>query len=81
MEGTIKELKRCPFCGYSAVIVKEPLFYGNNRGYPGRYMVQVKCMNPLCDAGLPHARYDTVYNSMGEAEDKAIQAWNKRENE
>lgn len=77
MGGQIREIKSCPFCGCSAVIEKEPLWEGSH-GYHGCYMVQVKCMNPLCGVSLPRHRYDTVYMDEETATRQAIDGWNRR---
>ena len=74
----IREIKACPFCGCSAVIDKEPLWEGSH-GYHGCYLVTVKCMNPLCETSRPHGQYDTVSMSMEEAEERAVEDWNRRE--
>ena len=52
MDGIIRELKPCPFCGFAAVVEKEPLWEGEQSD-PLCYLAKINCPNPRCEVNLP----------------------------
>ena len=70
-------IKECPWCGSSsALLVPRPLGGPRGTGYPGCYEYVVQCFN--CKAEAPNGRTDDIYCSSEEAQQQAIEAWNRR---
>lgn len=70
MERNPFSIKPCPCCGATAEITAAPTWEYLS------VMVSVRCLNPKC--GL---RIDKRGVNVGEASEKAVNAWNKREAE
>ena len=65
------ELKPCPFCGGKAKMQRFELRY-----YKGCYDIDISCEDCACKSiGLPT---DTVYRSIEQAEQNAVENWNRR---
>lgn len=65
--------KPCPFCGSSAILIKE-----NLEGYPSEYEIYMKCASPSCSATVPGGHYTTLHNTEEEVTKKATDIWNYR---
>ena len=75
-------LKRCPWCGSSAITIKEPLwtdYSGITHGYKGNYRYYIQCSNELCEAVAPHGKFDDISKASEIAMRQAIDKWNSRE--
>lgn len=70
-------IDRCPWCGSSGSIVKNPLWNGSH-GYHGCYEIFVQCVNQTCRAIAPNGKTDTVYRTENDAVNIAIDRWNTR---
>lgn len=69
-----EKMKPCPWCGNSGMVVFEPI-----RGYNGNHFYYVKCFK--CEATAPKEyKFNDIYQTSEQAVEKAIKAWNKREN-
>ena len=60
-------IKKCPFCGREALLVRQPLAYGNLDGWA------VQCQNDDC--------YASSNGLAWPSQDGALTAWNTRVNE
>lgn len=76
------EVKSCPFCGNRVCVEKKPLWTtrgdGSTSGYVGCYEYDIRCDECGCRVKLPGN--NTVYLTDKEAEENAINAWNRRVN-
>ncbi len=71
-------LKKCPFCGQDAELVKDRL-WSEGRGYYGHYNFSIQCSNWSCSAKPKAQEYNTVYGkSNQECIDLAVASWNTR---
>lgn len=59
-------IKKCPFCGREALLVRQPLAYGNLDGWA------VQCQNDEC--------YASSTGLVWPSQDGALTAWNTRVN-
>lgn len=72
----MNNLKPCPFCGSEVELEKNPLWYGNGRGYKDCYEFVIRCKKCGCRVDQP--KNDSVYRSEEKAKENAIEAWNRR---
>ena len=75
----MNDLKPCPFCGSKVELEKNPLWYGNGRGYKNCYEFVIRCKKCGCRVDQP--KNDSVYRSEEKAKKNAIEAWNRRKGE
>ena len=73
------KIKPCPFCGTIPFLEKKPLWSthgGTTRGYFGCYEYDIHCDE--CGCRLPLYKNDTIYRSDKEAQQNALNDWNRR---
>ena len=78
-------LKRCPWCGSHASLIKEKLWQEHSyngqittHGYVGNYQYYILCDNEECWAVAPNGKIDDIYRSPEEAIRIAKETWQRR---
>ena len=66
----MQEIKQYPWCGSSASLISEPMWYGSH-GYIGNYSYKCRCNS--CGATAPNGEFNDIYNSEKEAKDIIVQ--------
>lgn len=72
-------IKPCPFCGTIPFLEKKPLWRthgGSTHGYYGSYEYDIHCDE--CGCRVPLCGNDTIYRTDKEAQQNALNAWNRR---